>query len=112
MSLLQGRFLDEQLLDLVLEGEDLALELRRLVGRYRARNHGARDAAGASESHLSNRFACRQTDQTRGEGEGGVGGRLDRSLGGFGWHTRAHPLKIRISRWLRQSYTTYRVFMY
>ena len=43
---------DEKLLDLILQGDDLALELRRLVGGDRARNHGARHAARASEGHL------------------------------------------------------------
>lgn len=46
------RSLDEQLLDLVLEGEDLALELGSLVGGDRARNYRARHPARASEGHL------------------------------------------------------------
>lgn len=44
--------LDKQLLDLVLEREDLALELGSLVGGDGASHHGARDTASPSESHL------------------------------------------------------------
>lgn len=54
--------LNEQLLDLVLEGDDLALELRGLVGGDRARDHRARHAARASESHL-----CLQTNQLKAQ---------------------------------------------
>lgn len=49
---MQTFLLDEQLLDLVLEREDLALELGGLVGGDRARDHRARHAARAPESHL------------------------------------------------------------
>lgn len=47
-----GHSLDEQLLDLILEGKDLALELGSLVGGDGASHHGARNTACSSESHL------------------------------------------------------------
>lgn len=49
----KGGLLDEQLLDLVLEREDLAFELRSLVGGDRARNHRAGHTASATKSNLS-----------------------------------------------------------
>mmetsp|Transcript_21719 Transcript_21719/g.53544 ORF Transcript_21719/g.53544 Transcript_21719/m.53544 type:complete len:240 (+) Transcript_21719:200-919(+) len=44
--------LDEELLDLVLEGLDLPLELRALVGRHRGGDNGARHTARAAERLL------------------------------------------------------------
>jgi hypothetical protein len=44
--------LDEELLDLVLEGLDLALELRSLVCGHGRGNHGAGHAAGTAEGLL------------------------------------------------------------
>lgn len=46
------RRLDLETLDLVLEGADLAHQVRRLVGCYAAGDNSASDAAGTSESHL------------------------------------------------------------
>ena len=40
---------DEELLDLVLEGLDLPLELRALVGCHRRRDDGPRHAASAAQ---------------------------------------------------------------
>lgn len=44
--------LDLEPLDLVLEGADLAHEVRGLVGGDAASDDSARDTAGAAESHL------------------------------------------------------------
>lgn len=51
---------DQQLLDLVLERLDLALELRRFIGGDRARNNWSGDAAGATQSHLHHKRVMKQ----------------------------------------------------
>lgn len=59
-------YLDEQLLDLVLEGQDLALELRGLVGCHGARYHRAGHPAGASEGNLTS--STKKEPVSRGKG--------------------------------------------
>jgi hypothetical protein len=76
--------LDLEPLDLVLEGADLAHEVRGLVGGDGAGDDGAGDTAGAAESHLGgnvdvgNVLVLAEEGQVEEDGQGaGVGGQDD-----------------------------------